>query len=652
MLTALLLTLLPTLFMYFLLPKIGIRIKSKYFYVIFAWFSGMYLFTIATFFLTLLYRPFTSFILSKATYTMLFILPIGLMFWARDIGNLLLSLRRLKLKHIYKHISSIIIIACCFLFSAAFFLPQLALHNNLLLVSPAYWDFHWHAALIQNFVYGDNFPPQNEAFSGIPETYHYFWGVVVAIYEAGGLSLVGALNFVSILIFSGLLLGIIGLSEEFFHSKYIGVLTILLTVTSSSFHALYYFFSLPPQSILKTMNDIFTNTQHPFAASFIQGNPFNYTGTMFNMFYFLEERQLIFGVVYILLSTWIIAKRDQLPKRVLFWLGCAMGGFFLWHLYMAIMIACALGVVLLFGKQRGKTAILLVGFSIVFGSIYVYFKAVMQSPWFQHSVESFPKINIMFTSTSIAHIPFSLQSLLAFYGFSYGIKLFFLVAGSIYLWRKQRNLFITFMAIIIPTFLLINTVQLSPDGVSENHKWLRAMNVLIDIISAMILYKAFFAKKKILFVSLGIASMFFLTISGVIELMPFLNSQPDVIYASYPSAIITAIWENTSPQATFVGDDMTDIQLAGRKVYVGDVLGGNIDLKMGKRQEIIKSIYASKTTLGFCRLTRGDGIDYVEFSPRTESPLTRKAATFPHFETKNENGIQVYFIDTKALCKK
>lgn len=651
MLTAILLTVLPTLFMYLLLPKVGIRIKSKYFSIVFAWFSGMYLFTIATFFLTLVYRPFTSFLLLKATYTMLVIIPILLMFWAKDIGNLFLALRKLRPKHLLKYKSSIIIVACFFLFSIVFFTPQLALHDNVILTSPAYWDFHWHAALIQNFVYGDNFPPQNEAFSGIPETYHYFWGIVVAIYEVGGLSLVDALNVVSILIFTGLLLGIIGLSEEFFTSKSIGIIAVLLTLTTSSFHALYYFLSLPSQPILKTITDIFTNTQHPFQASFIQGSPFNYTGTMFNMFYFLEERQLIFGVVYLLLATWIITKREQLSTSVLFWLGCAMGAFFLWHLYMAIMIACALVIVLIAGKQRKKTAVLLLGFGIIFGAIYLYFKDVMQSLWFQPAAKNFPKINLLFTSTSFHHIPFSIPNLLGFYGFSYGIKLLFFFAGSIYLWRKQRNLFITFMAIILPTFLLINTVQLSPEGVTENHKWLRAMNVLIDIISAMILYKIFFIKKKYLLEFIGLFSLFCLTISGVIELMPFLNSQPYVIYASYPSPIITAIWENTSPQATFIGDDIQDIQLAGRKVFLGDVLGGNVGLKMEERQNIIKNINDSKTTSTFCRLTRAYGIDYVEVTQQTKSPLTKKAATYPHFETKNEDNEQVLFIDTKALCK-
>lgn len=650
MLIALLITILPTLLMLILLPKLGLKIRSNYFAIAFAWFSGMYLFTIGTFLLALVYSTFFHVVLMKATYTTLIIVQIILFFFAKDFGNLLLSFRHLFRRNPSKYWSHSIIVTFCLLFALAFFMPQLALHNNHIYRSPIYWDFHWHAALVQNFVYGDNFPPQNEAFSGVPETYHFFWGVVAAIYEISGLNVVDAINTISIITFFFLLITVIGLCEELFHSKYVGVIAVILILTSSSLHALYSFTTLPShQDIFVTIRNIFTNTSNPFWSSLLHVNQPYYEGPMFNLFYFLEERQLIFGTVYLLLCTWIITKREQMSRSLLFGLGIGMGAFFLWHLYVAIMVLCALFVVLIFGKQRQKTMWLCNGFIIIFGAHYFYFKKIMQTYWFNQTLVSFPQLN--FTFTSRLNYPFSFKGFFDYFSFAYGIKPFFLLASCLYLWRKQKNTFLTLTAIIFPTFLLINTIQLSPAAISENHKWLRPMNIIIDVLTAFIIYKVFFTKKNLLLWIIGIVSMFFLTISGIIELMPFLNSRPIINYSAYPSSITSALWQQTSPQATFIGYDTTDIQLAGRKLFLGETLGGNMQLKMEQRKQIVLALYATQSKNTFCYLTKANGIDYIEF-PESQLPTSLKSVdTLAEVTALDDKKLSILFVDTKKVCK-
>ncbi len=649
MITALLLTILPTLLFYILLPKIGIQIKSPYLKCAFSWFAGMYLFTICTFLLAVLLSFFTSSVLLKATYTSLILVQIILLFFAKDVGTRILSLKQTIKRFFFPQPVNLFLVLFCLLFSFFFYTPHLTIQDQKIYTSPIYWDFHWHVGLIQNFAYGDNFPPVNESFSGVPHTYHYFWGVLTAMYEVGGLDLVTAINFVSILGFFFILIAIIGCSEEFFRSKGAGTIAVLLMITSSSWHALYYFSKIPnDQNLFETIVHIATNTQHLFRASLVQGDIYNYVGVFFNLFYFLEERQMIFGVVYLLLCTWIIYRREQLSNPVLFCLGLCMGAYFLWHLYIAIMVLCALIFVAVFGGDRKKTLFLLLGFCLTFGALYLYFKQLITSPWFYPTITQFPKINLEFAGGE--YKPFSFGSFIDYYNFSYGSKIFFFIASCVLLWIKNKKLFLTLIAIVLPTFLLVNTIQLSPAVISENHKWLRPMNVIVDLAVAFILYKAFFSRKKIALIALGVVFLFMLTISGIIELMPFLNSKPTQYYASYPSPLTTAIRQQSPQQATFIGGDLTEIQLAGRRVFTGDTLGGNMQFKKAERKRIINEIYTAQSITAFCNLTRSNSIDYVEFIAYPVS-LKKPLQNLPHFTSINDQNEPVLFIDTKNSCK-
>lgn len=246
--------------------------------------------------------------------------------------------------------------------------------------------------------------------------------------------------------------------------------------------------------------------------------------------------------------------------------------------------------------------------------------------------------------------PFSLNRAITFYSFSYGIKIIFFIIGSVYLWKTNRKLFIVLLGIIIPTFILVNNIQLSPSSIYENHKWLRPMNVIVDIIVGAIIFIAFFRRKILVLATFGISMLFFLTISGIIELMPFLNSKPSKVYAAYPSPIMTAIWHHTPPQATFIGSDTREILLAGRKVFLGKTLGGNFRLKKRERRTIIKAIYNSTTIAEVCSHTNRHGITHIEFTSEDNPELRRTLQQLPHFTSSDKYNREVVFIDVLHGC--
>ncbi len=239
-----------------------------------------------------------------------------------------------------------------FLFSVFFYKPHLKLENGSIYISPVYWDFKWHAPLVQNFVFGDNYPPENESFSGIPATYHFFWGFETAIYASSGLDLVYGLNYVSILSLFFLLISIIGIGEELFKSFNVGILAAFLTITSSSLRFIDYFSSVSENNLLQIIQGILTNTKHPFLFSFVSSNPYGYNGTMFNMFYFLAERQMVIGVIFLLFFIWLVLNKNKLPNKFLVLIGALMGFYFLWHLFITIIIFCSLLFIFLFDKDK------------------------------------------------------------------------------------------------------------------------------------------------------------------------------------------------------------------------------------------------------------------------------------------------------------
>lgn len=636
MLIAIFFTIFPTLIFY---PFFTRLIKSKFLKISFSWFCGQFITSILIFIVAILLSFFTTGVLQKSEIIIFIIICITLL----ASKNHILVINKEIIISRSSIIKSLILIVI-YLFSFFFYFSQLNMFNGKIYTGQAYWDFQWHAPLIQNFAYGENFPPQNESFSGIPQTYHFFWGFLVSIYDSAGLDLVLAINYISMLCLFFLLMAVIGFSEEIFGTFSAGILSVLFIVTSSSLRFIYDFYFISHGNSLKTIYKIITNSGHPYFFSYIPGNPYGYNGNMFNMFYFLAERQIVIGIIILLFSIWIIYKRNKIHNLLLLLIGGLMGMFFLWHIYITIMVFSMIILIFIFDKDRKKTLILLSTFSLVFIIHVLFFKYLTNSGWFYPMIKEFPKLNFNFPTMGKEY-PLSLVNAINYYTFAYGFKIIFLPLGLIYLFKTNKKLLLTLLAVIIPSFILINTVQLSPLSIWDNHKWLKPMNVIIDLITGFALYHFFFRKKKIIYSMIGIFSLILLTIGGFTELIPYLNSKPTVLYADYRSPLIRIIRQKTDPEAVFLTKSYTEVQLAGRKVFLGYYSGQDLGLRSDYKIQIINKIYNTAEITQFCKLTREYKIDYVEdyFSSINNTKLVK-------LETIDGKKNNIAFIDINATC--
>lgn len=360
---------------------------------------------------------------------------------------------------------------------------------------------------------------------------------------------------------------------------------------------------------------------------------------------------MLFGIIYLLFCAYVIYKRSEIGNKMLFVLGLFMGAYFFWHIYISIMVLSALFFVLLFDKKRKKTGYLLIGYCLIFGGCFIYLKHILSNPlWFMTTGVRYPQLDLGFAA--IGAKPGTLlavKNMLQYYTFAYGLRGVMFFISIIILLKKDRRLLLVLLAFIVPTFILINTVKLSPN-ISENHKWLRPMDIIVDLTTAYIVYKGFFARRNYYIYSIGIICLFFLTISGIIELMPFLNSKPVKLYDAYPSSMSVAIQQYSTPKAVFVGKDNKEIHLAGRKMFVGASAGPDYALNKTYRETIIDNLYHTNDLQTFCHSIHDNNIDVVELDSQNIASLNLQK-WFPFFTAQNSSNELVTFITTKQTCE-
>lgn len=176
------------------------------------YFLSNYLSVFIIFGLACFFSLFSTHLLQKAIFLYTLAVAFYLIYKRQDLTELSSELRIKMAKIHYGKCSFILFL---FVTSYFFFSNNLQLKHEQLFTSFIFWDFHWHVASINNFAFGDNFPPQNEAVSGLVNVYHFFFDLIPAIYETLGANLADAINLASSLSLGFLLLTVIGLMNEY-----------------------------------------------------------------------------------------------------------------------------------------------------------------------------------------------------------------------------------------------------------------------------------------------------------------------------------------------------------------------------------------------------------------------------------------------------
>ncbi|MEI6222210.1 MAG: hypothetical protein WCP97_05595 [bacterium] len=535
----------------------------------------------------------------------------------------------------------------CFVFSFILLLHQLAIYQGIIYTTQVYWDFKWHVGIIQNFMFGNNFPPQNDSFAGTPLLYHFFYDFLVSIYASLGSNVADAMTFFSIATFFFFLLSLLGLAKELFHRYSIGILAVILTLTSSSLHFWDSFQALKKQPLWQVLKDIFTTSESAYRVALLKDGAYGYNGNFYNIFLFVAERQIIFAGLFMIFFMVMLYYQQHLSKMKKFVVGLLFGFFFLWHSWVFIMVGVALGFLFIFSKER-KSLLPFMG-GMLLGSLpfILYYRMVMgDTSVYLAAIREYPRLEFTFP-TMDPEYPLSLQNALVYYLYAYGFKLLFIIAGSLLLWKKNRRLALVLFA-FFPTFILANTVQLSPLSVYDNHHWIRMLNVVFDIIVAYALVELWIWKKYFGKFVVGV-SMVLLTLSGVIELVPYFSVFPGVVYGKLNSDLVEKIREQTAPKSVFLSSHQRELHLAGRKVFYGTYSPGELPLDVASREQIAKDIYGADSRETLCSLVQDNHIDYVE-AKETFKLSDEEMSTFPRLVVHDSDGLTVVFYEVGMWC--
>jgi len=650
-----------------------------------AWFLGECLAVFATYLVATALAPFTTGVLVKAALAVLaatvaFLVAIVAPGFARDGGGrrptprrrpgistpaIPLSRGALAGRALY--------LALCAAFSFFFYRGHVVQTREAILRTPIYWDLSVHAPIVQNFVHGDNFPAGNASFAGAPLTYHFFFDLATAIPAALGVSLADSFWMTSAVTLFALLGLLAGFAEELAGGPLSGMLAAAFAMTSSSLRFLWDF---RPAATSRGWAPAAAFEEaaraHPYLVSFLPRNPFAYNGTMFNLFYLLEERQLVFATGFLLAATLLLTTRARWSPAVCVAVGALFGLFVFWHLFVTAMLGLALLWLLALdrgdgrdgdqSRARRRNALLVFATMALVGAGFLVWTAEALRPeWFLQGSRGAVRYNTAF-STVPGGPPFSLLRCLEYWGFAWGLKAPLAIAGLVAAFRTRRVLFHALAGVIVPAFLLVNTIQLVPLSVYDNHKWLRPMSFFLDLAAAYALV-AFVGgstrRLPVLRRLAAAAAIPFLTISGVVEGLPFFTSRATVLYAPYPSRFTRDIRTETAPRDVFASFESSALHLAGRKLYVGNdadergaaSLVASAGFDLAARHRVVFELYAAPTREAFCRDARAADvrIDWLEVEPgvRRESGADADA---PGFDTVSPEGRPLRYLDVPAFC--
>lgn len=640
------------------------KLKSAPLMLTISWFVGQYVCAFLIYYAsTLLVQLGYSHVLFKATILCSsVVILLSMVLFRETISKAVRSLVELLRQH--ATLTDLLACIAAFSFAFYFFLSQLRTDDGVIKAALIYWDFPVHAPIIQGFSQGDNFPAQNNSLAGIPLTYHFFFDFLISIYAALGLDLVGGINAVSVIAFGMLLACMFGFASEFLCSRSAGFLAMLLAITTGSLRFIY--------DIKTVLKDSFSDwllsiAHHPYYVALLPNNVAGYNGNMFNIFYFLAERQMIFASIFLLVAMVVLHHRSSFSLVTLVGIGLAAGWFMQWHLFVTIAVLMMVGGTFVLGKHRLASGGLFLGMSCVIGLLAFEMREFTRSDLFFPDIQDYPRFNPEFATMDplnpVTGYPLTPRNFAWYYLFAYGIKLFLIPLALWRLWKHERELAIIFISLALPTFVAINTVQLSPLSVYDNHKWLRPLNITFDLLVAWLIVTEFFPCRGFTRRALGALVIIACTIGGAVELYPYLlrvkGTQREKEYSPRRTPLTALVEAKTPQQAVFLSANTLEIHLAGRLTFFSNpsdevgATGITISFRINEsgRGLVRASIYNATSIQELCQAAQSHKINYVELSASSPAILAYPpSAKWPLISATNRHGDLISFIDIAALC--
>lgn len=505
----------------------------------------------------------------------------------------------------------------------------------MFIATKAWSDFASHIPLIRSFSLGENFPPQYPLFPGPPIRYHFLFYFFVGLLEKTGLPIDLALNIPSAVGFFALLVSLYVFSNALFHSRFVGILTVLFFLFNGSLSFIYYFYKHPLS--LNTINEIITNQTFPTFGPY-DGN---IVSAFWSLNIYTNQRHLAAAFslsIFLIYSFIFILPHLKSYKRLLICLlfGLILGASFYFHLVVLLMSSLVLFILGVFTKKIKEVFIILVTTALVAFPQYLYLTSETSS------------YALTFRLGYLIFDRLTVSSFLSYWYANFGLHMILIPIGF-FLARRNQQVIIT---AAFSSFIIGNIFQFSPD-IAGNHKFFNyfmLFGVMYSSFALVVLWK------KIIFRPFIVIAVFFLLLSGIIDFFPVKND-PTIQLLDYPkNADIAWVMNNTSPSSVFLNSNYLydAASLAGRKIFLGwPYFAWSQGYNTPKRSVDVKVFFQEKNPKTLCEFLLNHNIDYVL--------LTSSSEDFPYdeifwkttFEAVYQNPkSDVIIYSFKTICQK
>ncbi|HKQ40605.1 MAG TPA: hypothetical protein VJ063_21220, partial [Verrucomicrobiae bacterium] len=207
--------------------------------------------------------------------------------------------------------------------------------------------------------------------------------------------------------------------------------------------------------------------------------------------------------------------------------------------------------------------------------------------------------------------PPTLNNILRYIGFSFGLKWALILIGLGFLTWFQRKLFLALCSLFLVTFCL----QLSLENLA-NHKYLNIWLIIGNLFVAFGVWRLWTLRSiwlRALTRPLGLVIVSAVILGGAIDLVPIHNSYfIELKYGGDP--LIKWVWANTRPHDVFLSDRFVNHQilLAGRRLFYGwpsFSWGAGYDTTL--RDDVYRQLFESNDPVQVYRLLKKNRISWV-----------------------------------------
>ena len=496
--------------------------------------------------------------------------------------------------------------------------------GKILIANNEYSDFGPNTAIIQSFGVGHNFPTEYPHFSGDRIRYHFLFYFLAGNLEFLGFDPAWGLNLLSILSLVSMLILVMMLGEVLFESRVVGRIGAVLFFFFGSLSYIPFF--RKQVSLSAALHDIFT--RHDFLPSI-----FPYRGeywgvwtqvTYANQRHFAMAIAVLLLVLIFLLIRYravltapalstvptepALTKPDVVSSRPAFsWPGFVFSGVLLgllpmWNSAVFIAAAAVLGLLFVLFPLRPQMLALAAPAALI---------ALPQMLYLSTGSGRVPMPPLFHWGYTIEHP--TLWSVLAYLGFSFGVKWLLLLLALVFANSLQRRFFVGILSLVGIAFCFQLTIELL-----ANQKFLHMWAVLANLFVAYGLWRLWtFHRGGIAMAGKFAAGILFLAIipGGIIDLFPLHNGYWNAI-AIRNDPLIEWLRKETKPRDIFLTDRFVThpIFMAGRRVFYGwpyYAWGAGYDAT--QRDRVYRELFENKDPAKVYQMLKDNDIAYVAF---------------------------------------